>query len=686
MAAVEEDQDPDYPEYTDARDLYSVCAQGTRREDSLGPEEIAVLESGGGNDAEGGEEETRPSTALPKMNSAIQSGIRRRGSVTMAATAFKQAATKFNIKPSDGINFLVEKRLVEGTPKSVARYLHKRADGLSKRRLGEYLGNVKDFNQEVLTHFLAEYSFAETTLDDALRVLLRDFRLPGEAQQIDRILEKFSRRYFETNPQCGFSNADTVYILAFSLIMLNTDLHNPNIPEAKKMKLDGFLRNNKGIDDGKDVPEETLCIYYQRIKDDEIRMNEGDQWEGDVVTFMAPNKTGWLSKQNHGGMTRWKRHWFVLSEHVLYYFEAPGSERPRFILPMDDVRVGRGKDARVLNILGASDARIKCTKCLDNGKMELQNFKEFTIRAANPKEREEWYEALRDELEQDPVKKMQRLAEAKRKDEQRAFQNRVAQPAHNDGKDGHRLNDIHLVELPPPVAQGWMQKRGDKNTNWKKRYVALIDPPEELHLGVALYYFEAKQQMDRMLEIGEQTQKGQLFLEHVQKVSVTTDKSDKAAIIQLVCEGRNWTFRPEGAEGFTYWSSILEQYVKRAHDQAEQRAKEVAASLKGPNGGQLIAVVIRASSLGIMLANQPPEGVEVGDARGVFVSRMQADSEALHQGVETGDRLYYINNKELPPTFNHKHAAERIKSSGRPLQLIFERCRRQAQDTKTEPE
>lgn len=25
-------------------------------------------------------------------------------------------------------------------------------------------------------------------------------------------------------------------------------------------------------------------------------MNEGDQWEGEVVTFMAPNKTGWLSK------------------------------------------------------------------------------------------------------------------------------------------------------------------------------------------------------------------------------------------------------------------------------------------------------------------------------------------------------------------------------------------------------
>ena len=74
----------------------------------------------------------------------------------------------------------------------------------------------------------------------------------------------------------------------------------------------------------KDVPEAVLRSLYHRISEDEIRMNEGDQWEGDVVTFMAPQKSGWLSKQNHGGMTRWKRHWFVLSEHVLYYFEAPG--------------------------------------------------------------------------------------------------------------------------------------------------------------------------------------------------------------------------------------------------------------------------------------------------------------------------------------------------------------------------
>ena len=219
-----------------------------------------------------------------------------------------QAATKFNIKQKDGINFLVVQGHLENTPEAVAGYMHAQAKGLSKRRIGEYLGNIKDFNQQVLSYFLAFYDFKDNSLSEALRKLLMDFRLPGEAQQIDRILEKFSSQYFKTNPEgSGFANEDTVYILAFSIIMLNTDLHNPNIAPDKKMTLAGFLANNRGINDGADIPPDVLEGVFNDIRDNEIRMNEGDQWEGEVVTFMAPNKAGWLSKQNHGGLHRYHR-------------------------------------------------------------------------------------------------------------------------------------------------------------------------------------------------------------------------------------------------------------------------------------------------------------------------------------------------------------------------------------------
>ena len=55
--------------------------------------------------------------------------------------------------------------------------------------------------------------------------------MPGEAQKIERLMEVFSGRYIQCNPDImtKFHNTDTVFILAFAIILLNTDLHTPNI-------------------------------------------------------------------------------------------------------------------------------------------------------------------------------------------------------------------------------------------------------------------------------------------------------------------------------------------------------------------------------------------------------------------------------------------------------------------------
>jgi brefeldin A-inhibited guanine nucleotide-exchange protein len=42
---------------------------------------------------------------------------------------------------------------------------------------------------------------------EALRVFLQAFRLPGEAQKIDRYMLKFAERYMSGNPQTPFANA-----------------------------------------------------------------------------------------------------------------------------------------------------------------------------------------------------------------------------------------------------------------------------------------------------------------------------------------------------------------------------------------------------------------------------------------------------------------------------------------------
>lgn len=41
-----------------------------------------------------------------------------------------------------------------------------------------------------------------------------------------------------------------------------------------QMSADDFIRNNRGIDDGKDLPEEYLRSLFERIAKNEIKMKE----------------------------------------------------------------------------------------------------------------------------------------------------------------------------------------------------------------------------------------------------------------------------------------------------------------------------------------------------------------------------------------------------------------------------
>ena len=63
---------------------------------------------------------------------------------------------------------------------------------------------------------------------------------------------------------CLFLLANPVELC--SIIMLNTDLHNPNIPDENKMTLAGFVSNNRGIDNGQDISKQMLAEIYEEIK------------------------------------------------------------------------------------------------------------------------------------------------------------------------------------------------------------------------------------------------------------------------------------------------------------------------------------------------------------------------------------------------------------------------------------
>jgi Sec7-like guanine-nucleotide exchange factor len=48
--------------------------------------------------------------------------------------------------------------------------------------------------------YVDHMDFTGLTFDDAIRHFLKGFRLPGEAQKIDRMMEKFAERFCICNP------------------------------------------------------------------------------------------------------------------------------------------------------------------------------------------------------------------------------------------------------------------------------------------------------------------------------------------------------------------------------------------------------------------------------------------------------------------------------------------------------
>jgi hypothetical protein len=173
--------------------------------------------------------------------------------------------------------------------------------------VGDFLGDQgrsaqdKQFQSELRDEFFGGINFAGMAFDVALRIMLTKagFRLPGEAQKIERITAAFSLAFYNDNkPTASMlesagctqeqidafiandkliqearheavetkkpkisadlppsiasgdgrfhpTTVDVVEILSFSCIMLNTDAHNPNIKKERRMTNKQFVGNNR---------------------------------------------------------------------------------------------------------------------------------------------------------------------------------------------------------------------------------------------------------------------------------------------------------------------------------------------------------------------------------------------------------------------------------------------------------
>ncbi|KAF1782176.1 Guanine nucleotide exchange factor, N-terminal [Phytophthora cactorum] len=107
------------------------------------------------------------------------------------------------------------------TPRSITSFLRIYHDFFDETEIGDYLGEGdEDIKVQSLRHFLTNGGF----------------RLPGEAQKIERMVEAFAQCYWD-----------------------DSHLHNPQV-KKNKMSKEQFVKNNRGIDNGNDLPKRSRVI------------------------------------------------------------------------------------------------------------------------------------------------------------------------------------------------------------------------------------------------------------------------------------------------------------------------------------------------------------------------------------------------------------------------------------------
>ncbi|OWZ01288.1 hypothetical protein PHMEG_00027356 [Phytophthora megakarya] len=165
------------------------------------------------------------------------------------------------------------------TPKEIAEFLHEMPHSDAKT-IGQVLGEPDEKSLSVLHEYANGFHFEAVPFDIALRVYLSRFELPSEAQKIDRILQAFAKAYFISNPdseQCP--TEDAVYTLAFSVLLLNTDAHNPTLARRFKMTRADFIRNYHRLEGEPgfarpEVPDQYLGQCYDLFVTDAIKRME----------------------------------------------------------------------------------------------------------------------------------------------------------------------------------------------------------------------------------------------------------------------------------------------------------------------------------------------------------------------------------------------------------------------------
>jgi len=186
----------------------------------------------------------------------------------------------------------------------IAEFLYNN-ETLDKEEIGEFIGALDSgslFSErqhaQLLMLYVSQLNFVGQSFDTAFRHFLTDsgFRLPKEAQKIERLLVAFSKIFIKHNAHYFDGSDETALLLAYGMLMLNTDLHNPNMKLAGAIQMTKQQFQQRLHSADKKLDRKMLSAIYHSVKDNPIQM--------DTEQYGDEGEKGGGSKGSKGGKHR----------------------------------------------------------------------------------------------------------------------------------------------------------------------------------------------------------------------------------------------------------------------------------------------------------------------------------------------------------------------------------------------
>uniref|UniRef100_A0A7S3AS00 Rab-GAP TBC domain-containing protein n=1 Tax=Haptolina ericina TaxID=156174 RepID=A0A7S3AS00_9EUKA len=147
---------------------------------------------------------------------------------------------------------------------------------------------------------------------------------------------EFAKHYCRQNPDI-FADEDSAYVLGFSVIMLNTDAHSSQV--RNRMTKPQFVRNNRGINNGEDLPQDLLESVYDDIVNKEIKTGTefDDLAESELMNWLQQGTV--FKKYAYGRVSRDPYHQcrlWIRTTHLCWCNLQARGRRERTV-PLDEI-------------------------------------------------------------------------------------------------------------------------------------------------------------------------------------------------------------------------------------------------------------------------------------------------------------------------------------------------------------